>query len=248
MLAPSPAERARTVLSLASSGVLATLDADFSPLVAPVPFVDDGAGHPVLVLSRLNPHTDRAWLDPRAGMAVGDRLSLQGRLLAMNGSQQLAVQDRYLRAHPDARGKVESLDFAWFRLEVVAARWLDDDGDPQGLTAPDLADAEPDPLAPVAHLLLADLRDRLAEDLLLIARTIGGQPYAEAAVLTGIDRYGLALRVDNPSVTRTIRISFPKRLDSRAELHPTIGYLVRSLPLSEAVAGANGRALLHERR
>jgi putative heme iron utilization protein len=234
MLAPTPAERARTLLSLSAVAVLATLDADYSPFVAPVPFVDDGAGHPVVVLSRLNSHTSRAWLDPRAGLAVGDRLSLQGRLLA--------VQDRYLERHPDAYDKVESLDFAWFRLEVASARWVDDEGDDHWLTAEDLADAEADPLGSVAEVLVADLRDRLAEDLLTIAQTIGGQPYARAAALVGLDRYGLQLRVDNPAGIRTVRVSFPKRLDDRAELHPTMGFLVRSLPISEAEAGVNERS------
>jgi putative heme iron utilization protein len=241
MLAPTPAEQARTLLALTGLGVLATLDADYSPFVAPVPFVVDGAGHPVVVLSRLNPHTSRAWLDPRAGMAIGDRLSLQGRLLGMNGSQQLAVQDRYLEMHPHGYGKVESLDFAWFRLDVASARWIDDAGDESWCTAEDLADAEPDPLAAVAEILLADLRDRLAEDLLGIAQSVGAQPYARAASLVGVDRYGLQLRVENPSDTRTIRVSFSKRLNDRAELHPTIGYLVRSLPIGEAAAGTNER-------
>src|SRR3954454_6209097 len=171
MLAPTPAERARTVLALSDAGVLATLDADYCPLVAPVPFVCDGAGHPVMVLSRLNPHTSRAWLDPRAGMAGSDRLSLQGQIVGMNGTQQLAVQDHYLRAHPKPAGKVESLDFAWFRLEIATARWVADEGDECWLSAEDLADAEADPLAAVADRLVADLRDRLAEDVLLIAQT-----------------------------------------------------------------------------
>jgi putative heme iron utilization protein len=242
MLAPTPAERARTLLSLSGVAVLATLDTDYSPFVAPVPFVADGAGHPVVVLSRLNPHTSRAWLDPRAGMAVADRLSVQGRLLAMNGSQQLAVQDRYLESHPGAYDKVESLDFAWFRLEVASARWIDDEGDDHWLTAEDLADAEADPLAPIAEGLVADLRDRLAEDLVTMAQTIGGQPYARAAALVGIDRYGLQLRVDNPGGFRTVRVSFPKRLDDRRQLHPTVGFLVRSLPIGEAEAGASERS------
>lgn len=67
---PTWAERARTLLHLGGEAVLATLDADLRPLVAPVPSVADGAGCPIVVLSNLDPLTTRAWQDPRAAVAA----------------------------------------------------------------------------------------------------------------------------------------------------------------------------------
>jgi putative heme iron utilization protein len=232
MTAPSPAERARTLLAGESEAVLATLDADYTPLLGPVPFVADADGHPVMVLSRLSRHTARAWLDPRAGLLVGDRLSLQGQLVTMPGMQQLAVQDRYLEAHPDTRTAVESLDFAWFRLDVMAASWTDDDGVVGWVTARDLADASPDPVAPHAPVLIAHLRDRLAEDLVELARTHGGQLHARSAAIVELDRYGLVLRAENPAGPHTVRIPFPERLDDPREVHSRVGYMMRSIPIS----------------
>jgi heme iron utilization protein len=219
---PTPAERARTELSLHRRGTLATLDADYRPYVAHVPILDDGAGNPVMVLSHLDPHTGRAHQDQRAGMLVGDRLSLQGDLRPVPGIVQLDLQPRYLAAHPGAERRVESLAYAWLTLVVSHVRWLDPDAE-RWLEVDDYANAAPDPITPAGPWLITELADLLADDLLGLAHTVGGRPHARRATLAGIDRYGLSLVVDGRA-----RVEFGERLDRPDQVHPTVAFMVRT--------------------
>jgi putative heme iron utilization protein len=227
---PTPAERARTQLSLHRRATLATLDADYRPDVAPVPFLADGAGNPVMVLSRLDPHTSRAFQDQRAGLVVGDHVSLQGDLVAVPGIVQLDLQDRYLEVHPEAASYVESLAHAWFTLVVSHVR-LRDHGTEAWLEVDDFANAAPDPITPAGPWLMAELSDLLSDDLLGLTRTVGGRLHARSAELVGIDRYGMAVIVDDeadPDGDGRARIEFPDRLDQPEQVHPTVAFMVRT--------------------
>lgn len=226
---PTPAERARTVMTLHRRGVLATLDADFRPYVAPVPFLADGAGNPVMVLSRLDPHSSRAHQDQRGGMVVGEHLSLQGDLQPVPGIVQLDLQDRYLAVHPEAAEQVESLAWCWFSLVVSHVR-LQDPLTEAWLDVHDYANAEPDPVAPSAPWLLAELGSLLADDLVGLTQTAGGRLHARSAELIGIDRYGLVVDVDDPAnpTERRARIEFPERVDHPDQVHPTMAFMVRT--------------------
>jgi heme iron utilization protein len=219
MMEPSWAERARTVLEAGGTGSLAGLDSDFRPIVTSEAFVADGAGCPVVVLSRLHPQTLRAWQDPRASMAIGDRLLLQGDLVAVPGLQQLELQARFERLGRPAPQFLESLDFAWFRLVPLRVRWVDDRGGQRWLRPQDVAGAEHDPLAPDAARLADEITASLGEDLLLLAHAVGGHWTARAVRLTGIDRYGLGVELVEPAGPRPGRIPFPERLSSRREVH-----------------------------
>jgi heme iron utilization protein len=216
---PSWAERARTVLDAGGEGALATLDCDFRPVVSLEPFVADGSGCPIVVLSGLDPQTLRAWQDPRASIAVGRRLLVQGDLVAMPGLQQFELHDRIRRLGRWDDQQLESLDVAWLRLVPHRIRWVDDLGRDRWLRPEDVAGAEPDPLAPDAAALVAEVADSLGEDLAVLARTVGGHWNARRVEVVGIDRYGLDVSLTEPRGTRRARIPFPERLSCRREVH-----------------------------
>ncbi len=219
---------------------LATLDTDGRPIVATVPMVDDGEGALVTVLSNLHTHAARARQDFRAGASIGDRLLIQGDLTPVAGMQQLQVQGRFLQRHPQLRSQVESLDFSWLRLVPTRVRWIDDAGDDQWLRPADLAGAEPDPLADHDSDLAAEVADRLGDDLLLLAKTLGGRWLASDASLVRIDRYGLVARVTEPDGRRESRIPFPVRIDDENEIHVAVAALVRA---GRAAPGATALAV-----
>ncbi len=228
MLEPTAAERARTTLLETTFASLATVDTDGRPVVATVPIVDDGEGAPVTVLSNLHTHAERARQDFRAGASIGDRLLIQGDLTAVPGMQQLQIQGRFLQRHPSLRAQVESLDYSWFRLVPKRVRWVDDAGDDQWLRVEDLAGAEPDPLADHDSNIGIEVAERLGDDLLLLAKTLGGRWLASEAELVRIDRYGIVASVTEPDGTRESRIPFPVRIDDADDIHVAVAALVRA--------------------
>ncbi|NNE95625.1 MAG: hypothetical protein HKN24_06310 [Acidimicrobiales bacterium] len=234
-------EQARSVVSVAKTAGLATVDTDGRPVVAPVPIVDDGSGQPITVLSNLTTHTERARRDSRAAMSIADRLLLQGELVAVPGLQQLELQPRFVALHPTLTRQVESLDYSWFGLRVERVRWTDDDGDEHWLRPEDLFGAEPDPLADLTAADIDDVADRLDDNLLLIFRSLGGRWLARSAELVHIDRYGVVAVVDEPGRRNRGRVPFPQRLDDSAELHAALGALVRAARSSPIARGADER-------
>jgi putative heme iron utilization protein len=219
MMEPSWAERARTVLDAGGPCALATLDSDFRPVVTVETFIGDGAGCPVVVLSRLAAPTLRAWQDPRASVAVGHRLLLQGDLKVVPGIQQREIQARFEQLGAPSARFLESLDFAWFRLVPLRVRWVDARGQDRWLRPEDVAAARPDPLAPDAERLVDEISRSLGDDLVLVAHTVGGHWTARSVAVTGIDRYGLDVVLTESAGTRPARIPFPEPLDSRRHVH-----------------------------
>ncbi len=228
MLEPTWAERARTTLAANRTASLATVDTDGRPVVGTVPMIADLSGTPVTVLSNLSTHTSRGRQDQRAAMSIGDRLLIQGDLRSVPGIQQFELTEPLLIHHPHLRAQVESLDWSWFRLVASRIRWLDDLGDERWLRPADVAGAQPDPLVDHGHEFLAQVAERLDENLLLIARTLGGRWLAESAEVMAIDRYGLTLMVDEPAGARASRVPFSERLNEASEAHAALGSLVRA--------------------
>jgi putative heme iron utilization protein len=92
--------------------------------------------------------------------------------------------------------------------------------------------ATPDPVAPNAARAIAHLNADHADALAAMARTFGGYPDTDTAVCTGIDRYGLDLRVHTPRGVAYTRVGFPTRLNSSDQLRSATAELARA-----AVAG-----------
>ena len=206
--------------------MLATVDIDGRPVVAPVPMVADAAGTPVTVVSNLSTHSSRGRRDTRAGMNIGDRLLIQGDLRSVPGIQQIELTDAICANWPDLRLAVESLDWSWLRLEATRVRLTTEDGEERWIRPQDVAGAEPDPLVLLGPDFTIEVAEKLADQVLLIAKTLGGRWLGTSAHVTAIDRYGLTLSVTEPAGTRASRVPFPERLDSADDVHAALGALV----------------------
>lgn len=225
-MTPSHAEQARTILAANTEGTLATVDIDGRPVVSPVPMVADAAGVPVMVVSNLSTHSSRGRRDARCGMDIGGRLLIQGDLRPVPGIQQIEMTDAICEARPELRTAIESLDWSWLRLEPTRIRLTDDAGDERWLRPADVAGAEPDPLVLLGADFIDVVREKLDDQLLLIAKTLGGRWLATSGEVAAIDRYGVVLDVAEPAGVRPSRVPFPQRLDHPDDVHAALGGLV----------------------
>ena len=73
-------------------------------------------------------------------------------------------------------------------------------------------------MTPAAARAIAHLNADHADALASMAQAFGGYPDAENAVCTGIDRYGLDVRVHTPRGVAYTRVGFPEPLHSADQL------------------------------
>ena len=85
-------------------------------------------------------------------------------------------------------------------------------------SAAEYATAEADPIRPYAAGAIEHLNADHAVALTEMAQALGGYPDATSAICTGVDRYGLDLKVDTPRGAAYTRVGFGGRLDSVDEL------------------------------
>mgnify|MGYP001827563092 CR=1 FL=1 len=126
------AHAARQVLAGSFHGVLSThsLDLPGYPFGSVVPYVLDGEGLPLLLLSPLSQHTRNLDADQRCALTVveageGD-VQQRGRLSAVGDvSQRDAAADaeRYFRYFPQTRMYFEQLDFHFYRFTPLRFHW-----------------------------------------------------------------------------------------------------------------------------
>ncbi|HJL14969.1 MAG TPA: DUF2470 domain-containing protein [Sandaracinaceae bacterium LLY-WYZ-13_1] len=233
---PSHAERARTLVAgrgVATLGTLAVEPAGH-PYASLVAYAVDGAT-PVLLLSRLAVHTRHLEADPRASLLVAEDASDDplsgGRVTLLGACRRLEdpgpARDAFLAAHPSAERYEGFADFGFFGLAVERARWVGGFGRMSWLDADAWAVAEPDPIAPHASGIVAHMNDDHADALLAYAHAFSGAADAEAATMTGIDRYGFEMRVSTPAGEGTERLAFDAPIASPTEAREALVALVK---------------------
>jgi putative heme iron utilization protein len=207
----SPAEEARTLVAQCATAALATLGEDGAPWSSLVALAATADGTPVLCLSTLAEHGRNAARDARASLMVAagpaldrGRVTLAGRLEAPTAPEIEAARSPY-DGFPD---------FTYYALRVERVRWVGGPGRMAWVAPADYHAAQPDPVAPSAAGAVAHLNADHAHNLLDMARALGGHPDARAAACTGIDRYGLDLRVETPKGAEPVRIAFAERVDA----------------------------------
>jgi hypothetical protein len=159
-------------------------------------------------------------------MDVGGRLLIQGDLRPVPGIQQIEMTDAICEARPELRTAIESLDWSWLRLEPARIRITDEAGDERWLRPADVAGAEPDPLILLGSDFIEQVREKLADQILLVAKTLGGRWLGTSADVAAIDRYGITLTVIEPAGTRDSRVPFPERIEAATDVHAALGALV----------------------
>ena len=225
---PSAAEEARTIAASTNTGTLATLTADGGPWAS---FVTYGllGGAPVLCVSNLAEHGRNLAGDPRASIAIvapnsetdplaSGRVTLAGVAERPAGDELAAARDAHLAAVAAAKYYIDYSDFTVWLLRAQRLRWVGGYGRMDSATGAAYAAAEPDPISPRTAGAIAHLNADHAEALVAMAQALGGYPDAVAATCTGVDRYGLDLRVVTDRGVAYPRIGYAAPIDSIDEL------------------------------
>lgn len=135
-MAESHAAASRALLAQARQATLATLALDPAgfPFASLVAVADDG-GRPLLLLSGLAEHTRNLRARPEASLLVvgapaaddplsAARLTLIGPCAPVSTDEVVAAREVFLRAHPEASVYAGFADFALYRLEPIALRFV----------------------------------------------------------------------------------------------------------------------------
>lgn len=234
---PSAAEEARTIAASTNSATLATLTADGDPWAS---FVTYGllGGAPVLCVSNLAEHGRNLAADPRASLAIvapatesdplaNARITVAGRVEQPTDDEHAAARDAHLAAVAAAKYYIDYSDFTLWVLRVARVRWVGGYGRMESTSGADYAAAQPDPVSPYAAGAITHLNDDHADALAAMARELGGYPDTTTASCTGVDRYGLDLRIMTERGMAYTRIGFPSPLNSADELRSAAVELTR---------------------
>ncbi|UMB69434.1 HugZ family protein [Mycobacterium paraterrae] len=235
---PSAAEQARTIAAAANAATLATLTVDGDPWASLVAYGLLG-GAPVLCVSNLAEHGRNLAHDPRASVSIvtasndadplaTGRITLAGAVTAPLDGDRAAARTAYMDAVPSARFYIDYSDFTLWVLRVERVRWVGGYGRMDSATGADYLAAEPDPVTPAAARAIAHLNADHADALVAMARAFGGYPDTEESVCTGIDRYGLDLRVHTRRGIAYTRVGFPERLTSADQLRSVTAELAHA--------------------
>lgn len=243
--APSPAERCRTLAAAARTATLSSLARDpagypFGSLVA---VAADARGGLVLLLSDLAEHTANLRERPEASLLIAEedltggadgdplgraRVTLLGPCARAPEGEAEAAREVFLAAHPSAARYAGFKDFAMYRLEPAALRYIGGFGAMAWVTAEAYREAEPDPLGPSARGILSHMNKDHADTLLGYARVLAGAPEATAAVITSVDRYGFAMRASTPEGERALRLGFDAPLATTDEVRKAMIALAKA--------------------
>ena len=234
---PSAAEEARTIAASTNTGTLATLTADGDPWAS---FVTYGllGGAPVLCVSNLAEHGRNLAHDPRASIAIvapsfqtdplaSGRVTLAGVVERPVGDEQVAAREAHLSAVAAAKYYIDYSDFTLWVLRVGRVRWVGGYGRMDSTTGEAYAGATADPVQPKAAGAIEHLNADHADSLVAMAKVLGGYPDTTTATCTGVDRYGLDLRVMTERGMAYTRIGYQAPIDSIGELRSATVELAR---------------------
>lgn len=129
------AARCRALAARSKTAALGTIAREpagypFAKLVA---IAFDEAGRPLLLLSQLAEHTANLAACDRASVMVHDeagealaaeRMTIVGTVARVPEEEAAAVRATYLAAHPSAEQFASFKDFAFYRLEPLAVRYV----------------------------------------------------------------------------------------------------------------------------
>ena len=241
MRAPTHAERCRTLVTQARSATLCTIARDPAgfPYGSLVTVAIDDAGRPLLLLSTLAEHTGNLRARSDASILLTEPLGAHdqplalGRVTILGACAQVADGERagvratFLQQQPSASYYADFDDFAFYRLEPQALRYIGGFGRMSWVTADDYRAAEADPLVAVARGILQHMNDDHAAANLAYARVLAGMKDAESATMTAVDRYGFELAVQTPAGPRATRLAFDEPVASSDEVRRAMVSLVK---------------------
>jgi hypothetical protein len=238
--APSHAERCRTLVRNARSATLCTLARDPAgyPYGSLVTVALDDAGRPLLLLSTLAEHTTNLLARPEASILITEPIGTHDQPLALGRvtilglcaavpKEDTRVRETFLAQQPSASYYVDFSDFAFYRLEPSALRYVGGFGRMSWVSADDYRAAEPDPLASSSAGILGHMNDDHADAVLAYARALAGIADASKATMTAVDRYGFELAAITPEGPRAARLAFDEPVTTTDEVRRAMVALVK---------------------
>ena len=236
---PSHAERARTLISLATVATLSTVSRKHPgfPFGSLMPFALDEAARPLFLISNMAMHTQNLKEDPRCSLFVaqaaadGDplgaaRVTLLGRAEPVLEHDRVSVREAYLARHENSRYWVDFADFSFFRLEPLDLYYVGGFGVMGWVDEKDYGHAAPDPLADMAPDILAHMNADHVDSMILLART-HAQLEAIEATMTSVDRLGFTLRLKTKDGMKGTRINFIQEVATAHETRKALVEMVR---------------------
>jgi putative heme iron utilization protein len=236
---PSFAERARTLLHLGPVGSLSTVSRKRPgyPFGSLMPFVLDGTGRPIFLISTMAMHTQNLLQDGRASLlvtqpeAAGDplgaaRVTVIGDVSAIAGPGLEEARSLYLERHPNSKYWVDFDDFSFFAMDVIDVYYVGGFGVMGWVAAQDYVEAHADPLADAAAGILQHMNADHQEALILLARFFGGAE-AQEAVMTSVDRLGFHVRIKTEEDMRGVRMAFLREVTTPMETRKMLVEMVQ---------------------
>jgi putative heme iron utilization protein len=239
--APSHAERCRTLASQATSATLSTIARDPRgfPYGSLVTVAIDGEGRPLLLLSELAEHTGNLQQQPEVSVLLTEplaghdqplalgRVTLLGLCSKVEAPELAGVREAFLKQQPGAAYYVDFADFAFYRVQPRALRYVGGFGRMSWVSAEDYAAAEPDPLAPATAGILKHMNGDHADAVLAYARALAGITSATAAAMTAVDRYGFEIAVTTPDGPRAARLEFDAAVATADDVRQVLVAMVK---------------------
>ena len=220
MATPTHAERARTLVTQASTGTLCSLAIEPAdhPYGSFVTVAFDG-GDPVFLLSALAEHTKNLQRDARASLLVAEDVSddplANGRVTLLGSCRPVegdpaSARVAFLHAHPHSAYYADFRDFGFWRLGVESVRYIGGYGRMSWVEKAAWEEAEPDPLAASAAGVVTHMNADHADAMVDYCVAFSKATEVASATMTNIDRYGFEMSAVTSEGPRPVRLAFPQ--------------------------------------
>jgi heme iron utilization protein len=221
------ADAARTLVDGATTGLLSTLAVEPAgyPFGSVVSFGLEPTGSPLFVISRLAEHTRNVSVDGRASVLVTEahepgrdplgagRVTLIGDVAIVPEAGQAAAVAMVVDRVPAVGRYAGYGDFACYRLEIRAVRWVGGFGAMDWVEADAYRTATVDPVLPRRHGIIAHMNADHADAQVLYCRNLLGLDDTTAATMSSVDRYGFDMVAEGPTGRVVVRLGFPQPCD-----------------------------------
>lgn len=216
---------ARCLLLTSYRGILSTLSADTPgyPFGSVVNYCLNRDGLPIILISRIAQHTRNIQADPRISLIVHeedkDDIQSAARLTCLADTTILADYDedsalRYYGFFPEGRKYHDELEFDFYRLDPVRARYIGGFGEIHWIPTEQLIRANPfdhDEESSMVRHMNADHRDAMTR--YCEAADIASDP-SEPPAMAGVDGEGFDLRLGH----RIIRFTFDEPVTTSTQV------------------------------
>lgn len=241
---------ARTLLRTARQGALAVLNVETgAPAVSRVGVCTDMDGTPIILTSRLAPHTAAILEDPRCALLLGEpgkgdplahpRISIDclATEVERDSPEHLRLRTRYLSHQPKAKLYVDLGDFRFFKLEPASASLNGGFGKAYAMTPDHLLtrSAITEELAAREAGAIEHMNEDHFESVDHYARHYLGLPQGNW-VLAGIEEDGITIYLGDD----VRRIFFDAPLRSADDMHLTLVSMARTARAALDAAKSGG--------